>query len=85
LHSRTGQQLDDAITSRELLSRLGHLTYLQGQSEEQIKALQSLVDDLVLLEAQYRRGTTDRGPQAKRIVEAAKGRDAPPLPKLPGS
>jgi len=84
LHSRTGQDLNDAITSRELLSRLGHLSYLQGASDEQIKALQSLVDDLILLEAQYRRGTTDRSPQAKRIIEAAKGRDVPPLPKLSG-
>jgi hypothetical protein len=52
--------------------------------DHQILELWKLVDTLVVLEAQYRRSISDHSPEAKRIIEAANGRDVPPLPRLPG-
>ena len=78
LHSRTTTDLSDVVTARELLSRLQFL-------KVQNRGHQPIIDDLVVLAARYWRPTTDRSPQRQRIIEAAKGRDVPPLPKLPGS
>jgi hypothetical protein len=81
----TGHQSRALDTQEKLAAALLDHKNQLAEANSQIKAQQALIDDLVILTARYWRDTSDRSPQRQRIIETAKGRDVPPLPKLPSA